>query len=58
MQIRLKKIKNRVVLMSYRCAKCGTEVTNVSEGLVRCPSCGHRILYKTRDPIAKEVKTD
>jgi len=44
--------------MSYRCAKCGTEVNNVSEGLVRCPSCGHRILYKTREPIAKEIKSD
>lgn len=44
--------------MAYKCAKCGTEVTNVSEGLVRCPSCGHRVLYKTREPISKTVKAD
>jgi len=44
--------------MSYRCAKCGIEVTSIEEGMVRCPSCGHRILYKTRDPIAKTLKVD
>lgn len=44
--------------MAYKCAKCSTEVTNVSEGLVRCPSCGHRVLYKTREPISKTIKTD
>jgi len=44
--------------MAYKCAKCSTEVTMVSEGLVRCPSCGHRVLYKTREPISKVVKTD
>ncbi len=44
--------------MPYRCAKCGVEVQNVYEGLVRCSSCGHRILYKVRDPIAKTVKAD
>ncbi len=44
--------------MAYRCAKCGTEVTNVAEGLVRCPSCGYRILYKTREPISKTVKAE
>jgi len=44
--------------MPYRCAKCRTEVQSVPEGLVRCPSCGHRIMYKLRDPLSKEVKTD
>jgi DNA-directed RNA polymerase subunit RPC12/RpoP len=46
------------IIMSYRCAKCGTIVQTIAEGLVRCPSCGHRILYKTRDPIAKTIKVD
>jgi len=44
--------------MSYRCAKCGIAVVSIEEGMVRCPSCGHRILYKTRDPIAKTLKVD
>lgn len=44
--------------MAYKCAKCGTEVQNVYEGLVRCPSCGYRILYKLREPISKTVKAD
>lgn len=49
---------NEVLFMAYKCAKCGTEVSNVSEGLVRCPSCGHRILYKTREPISKSIKAE
>lgn len=44
--------------MVYKCAKCGTEVQNVQEGLVRCPSCGYRILYKKREALAKVVKAD
>jgi len=44
--------------MSYRCAKCGKEVASIEEGMVRCPSCGHRILYKKRDPIAKTLKVE
>jgi DNA-directed RNA polymerase subunit RPC12/RpoP len=44
--------------MSYICGKCRTEVTTMFEGMVRCPSCGHRILYKTRDPILKEIKAE
>ncbi|MBT4870037.1 MAG: DNA-directed RNA polymerase subunit P [Candidatus Diapherotrites archaeon] len=44
--------------MSYRCAKCGKEIENIEDGMVRCQSCGHRILYKKRDPIAKTIKVD
>ncbi|MFA5763358.1 MAG: DNA-directed RNA polymerase subunit P [archaeon] len=44
--------------MGYKCAKCGAEVSSVEEGMVRCPSCGFRIIYKTRDPIAKTIKVD
>lgn len=58
-QLKVKQTrKNEVDFMAYKCAKCGTEVQNVSEGLVRCPSCGHRILYKTREPISKTVKAE
>jgi DNA-directed RNA polymerase subunit RPC12/RpoP len=41
--------------MSYKCGKCGYVVDSLSEGLVRCPSCAYKILYKTRQPIAKNV---
>jgi DNA-directed RNA polymerase subunit RPC12/RpoP len=44
--------------MAYKCGKCGTPVSSIEEGMVRCPSCGFRIIYKTRDPIAKTVKVD
>ena len=44
--------------MPYACGKCGTEVASVAEGMVRCPSCGYRILYKKRESVAKTVKVD
>jgi len=46
------------MIMAYKCASCKKEVQSIAEGLVRCPSCGHRILYKLRDPVAKTVKVD
>jgi DNA-directed RNA polymerase subunit RPC12/RpoP len=44
--------------MGYVCGQCGKEVQSIAEGMVRCPSCGYRLLYKVRDPIAKTVKVD
>jgi len=44
--------------MTFRCAKCGVQVQSIEEGLIRCPSCGYRILYKLRDPLAKTVKVE
>ncbi|MFX0067694.1 MAG: DNA-directed RNA polymerase subunit P [Promethearchaeota archaeon] len=45
--------------MPYICGNCRREIT--VEGLkslpgVKCPHCGHRILYKSRPPIVKKVK--
>jgi DNA-directed RNA polymerase subunit RPC12/RpoP len=42
--------------MTFKCVKCGAEVQSVAEGTVRCPKCGYRILYKTRDTLSKEMK--
>lgn len=42
----------------YRCQKCGNEFENVSEGIIRCPSCAHKVLYRKRDPIGKIVSAD
>ncbi len=44
--------------MGYKCGKCGTKVTTIEEGMVRCPSCGYRIIYKTRESLAKTIKVD
>ncbi len=41
--------------MSYKCGKCGCVVDFTPDGLVRCPSCAYKILYKTRQPVAKNV---
>ncbi len=42
-------------MSSYKCAKCGEKITNLQPGIIRCPSCAHKILYKMRDNVAKEV---
>lgn len=44
--------------MVYVCGKCGAEVKSTDDGIVRCFSCGHKILYKKRDSIAKTIKVD
>jgi DNA-directed RNA polymerase subunit RPC12/RpoP len=47
-----------VFVLAYKCAKCGDEIKEIYEGSIRCPSCGYKILYKTRDSLAKEVSAD
>ena len=58
MKKRLQKQQKGERKMVYKCANCGKEVTTIAEGMVRCPSCGYRVLYKLRDPIAKTIKVD
>ncbi|MFH1255710.1 MAG: DNA-directed RNA polymerase subunit P [Candidatus Diapherotrites archaeon] len=40
----------------YKCVKCGEEFNELPKGLVRCPNCAYKIVVKTRDPIAKDIK--
>ena len=40
----------------YVCGKCGEKFETLSDGMVRCPVCAYKVLYKEREPIAKEVK--
>ncbi|MHA1647706.1 MAG: DNA-directed RNA polymerase subunit P [Promethearchaeota archaeon] len=45
--------------MEYVCAKCKTLITQESLNQlpgIKCPACGHRILYKKRPPVIKKVK--
>lgn len=42
--------------MAYRCAKCGERVESLPEGLIRCPSCANKILYRLRSDVAKDIK--
>ncbi len=42
--------------MAYKCLRCGTEVTMLAPGTIRCPSCGYKVFSKQRDPITKTVK--
>jgi DNA-directed RNA polymerase subunit RPC12/RpoP len=42
----------------YTCWKCKKSVKDLDESFVRCPYCGCRVLFKERQPIAKEVKAD
>ena len=42
----------------YTCWKCKKSIKDLDESFVRCPYCGCRALFKEREPIAKEVKTE
>lgn len=40
----------------YKCSQCGTTFDKLPEGILRCPNCASKILYKLRDPVAKNLK--
>ena len=40
----------------YKCGNCGESFVQLPEGVIRCPKCAFKVLYKVRDPIAKELK--
>ena len=40
----------------YKCAKCGERFDKLQEGVIRCPTCAFRVIYKERGPIAKKLK--
>ena len=42
----------------YKCYKCGEVIKDPQklEGLVRCPRCGFRIMYKLRQPAVRRIK--
>ena len=42
----------------YKCRKCKKDVKQLDTKFVRCPYCGSRVLYKMRQPIAKDIGTD
>lgn len=41
--------------MAYKCGKCGVELDALPTGLLRCPQCAHKVFYKMRAPVTKEV---
>ncbi|MFH0817138.1 MAG: DNA-directed RNA polymerase subunit P [Candidatus Micrarchaeota archaeon] len=42
----------------YHCWKCRKEVKELDPVFVRCPYCGCRVLFKQRQPIARDVKAE
>lgn len=40
----------------YSCANCGEKFDKLPEGIIRCPACAFKILYKERAPVAKKVR--
>ena len=42
----------------YVCPKCKKKIEHVETKSVRCPYCANRVLYKAREPVAREVPTD
>jgi len=39
----------------YTCGKCGEKFNKLPDGMVRCPVCAHKVLYKSRVQVAKHV---
>ncbi|MBI4053449.1 MAG: DNA-directed RNA polymerase subunit P [Candidatus Diapherotrites archaeon] len=39
----------------YKCGKCGAAINALYDGPIRCPACAYKVLYKVRDPVAKEL---
>jgi len=37
---------------------CLNTAASIDGKFTRCPHCGHRILFKDREPVARDVKTD
>ena len=57
---RSKKIlKNKIFFkgwfLMYKCGKCGEKFNKLPDGMVRCPVCAHKVLYKSRVQVAKHV---
>lgn len=40
----------------YKCMRCGSNVEELPKGLIRCPNCAARVLFKARDPGTKAIK--
>ncbi len=40
----------------YICGSCSREIELGTDELVRCPFCGHKILYKERPKVGRRVK--
>ncbi len=40
----------------YKCGKCGKTVELPEGAPVRCPFCGHKILFKGRSKSVKTIK--
>ena len=42
----------------YICGKCGKTFDELPKGIIRCPSCAYKVLYRARDPITKKIKAE
>ncbi|MFQ5887299.1 MAG: DNA-directed RNA polymerase subunit P [Candidatus Hydrothermarchaeales archaeon] len=40
----------------YKCSKCGKTVELEAGAPVRCPFCGHKILFKERSKVKRTIK--
>lgn len=40
----------------YKCTRCNKMVELATDAPVRCPFCGHKILFKERPKVVKTVK--
>jgi len=44
-------------MVTYKCFECRKEVpSNLIERRIRCPFCGSKVLFKSRNRISKVIK--
>jgi DNA-directed RNA polymerase subunit RPC12/RpoP len=41
--------------MRYKCAKCGEVSDGFPQGVIRCPNCAYKVLFKERMPVTKTI---
>jgi len=42
----------------YVCWKCKESLKELDPSFIRCPKCGSRVLFKERQPITRDIRTD
>ncbi len=40
----------------YKCIKCAEVFDDFPKGVIRCPACAYKIVFKVRDQVAKTIK--
>lgn len=40
----------------FKCGRCGEKFEALPKGVLRCPVCAYKVIFKLRDPITKKIQ--